>query len=667
MKNIIKITVLFLGGFTLSSCEEFLDRNPISEITPDIYLTEESQLASYANGMYADVLPSNSSTNFGIFGIEGQTDNMAGKTYSNKYVPGQWKVGQSGGDWSFDIIYRCNYFLGRVLPLWKENALEGSEENIKHYIGEMYFFRAYEYFNKLQKLGDFPIVTTTFPDQMEPLVAASKRMPRNEVARFIIQDLDSAIMLMKEIDPDGNKNRLSKKCALLLKSRVALFEGTWLKYFKGTAFVPNGEGWPGKLKDYNADYQYPSGDIDKESRYFLEQAMQAASEVAENITLTENNGIFRQSLSDPVNPYFDMFGAEDMSSYDEVLLWRKYDKGLGVTHAVVQFASRGNAGVGLTRGMVNTFLMADGTPFYKSKTYAGDETIADVKKDRDGRLNLFLKVPGQTNLLNLSSEGTHGAIIEPVPDITEGATGQTYSTGYTISKGLNFDQKHCGNFLSYTGSITFRGVEALLNYIEACYELTGKLDANAARYWRLIRERAKLNPDFEKTIALTDMIEEAKWNWGAYSKGELIDPTLYNIRRERCCELMAEGLRYMDLCRWRSMDQMINQSYHIEGFKLWGPMQDWYIDENTGKSILVYGLDNLESNVSSPERSPYLRPYEISSKSLVLDGYRWAMAHYLSPIAIQHFLITSDNNNVEISPIYQNPGWPTIPNEGALY
>ena len=41
------------------------------------------------------------------------------------------------------------------------------------------------------------------------------------------------------------------------------------------------------------------------------------------------------------------------------------------------------------------------------------------------------------------------------------------------------------------------------------------------------------------------------------------------------------------------------------------------------------------------------------------------MAHYLDPIAIQHFLITSENNNLESSPIYQNPGWPLTANEGA--
>ena len=257
-------------------------------------------------------------------------------------------------------------------------------------------------------------------------------------------------------------------------------------------------------------------------------------------------------------------------------------------------------------------------------------------------------------------------MIEPVPEVTNADAGWGYSTGYTISKGLNYDQKHCGNFKSYTGSITLRGVEAYLNYMEASYEKLGYLDDTAKRYWTAIRERAKVSTDFTKTIAATNMSEEAKGDWGAYSAGRLIDPTLYNIRRERRCELMGEALRYMDLRRWRAMDQLMTSPYHIEGFKLWGPMQDWYKDDN-GNSILVYGLDNSSANVSSPEISKYLRPYEMSSKSLVLNGYGWAMAHYLSPIAIQHFMITSDNNEVEQSPIYQNPGWPMTANTGAEY
>ena len=89
--------------------------------------------------------------------------------------------------------------------------------------------------------------------------------------------------------------------------------------------------------------------------------------------------------------------------------------------------------------------------------------------------------------------------------------------------------------------------------------------------------------------------------------GKLIDPTLYNIRRERRCELMAEGLRYMDLMRWRAMDQMIATPYHIEGFKLWGSMQEWYKNED-GTSQLVYGNGQLKGKCVRPDTQPLPAP-----------------------------------------------------------
>lgn len=87
-----------------------------------------------------------------------------------------------------------------------------------------------------------------------------------------------------------------------MKSRVALFEGTWLKYFKDTPFVPNGPEWPGKSKEYNANYQYPTGDIDKEIDFFLTEAMNAAKEVADATQLVENTGTIQQAISEPANP-----------------------------------------------------------------------------------------------------------------------------------------------------------------------------------------------------------------------------------------------------------------------------------------------------------------------------------------------------------------------------
>ena len=301
----------YIAGMALMgvfcSCNDYLDKEPQSSISPDLYLTEESQLATYANGLYTDILPGH------LYNTDDHTDNQANFTYNNRYMKGQWRTTQSqkmeDDSYRFKFIYSCNYFLETVLPRYTAGQLSGDDTKIRQYIGEIYFLRAHEYFKRYQMFGDFPIVRNTLPDQMEPLIEASKRSPRNEVARFIISDLDSAIMLM-ESGAKSEKTRLSKECALLLKSRVALFEGTWLKYFKNTAFVPNGPEWPGKSKEYNINYQFPTGDIDKEIEYFLGQSMQAAKEIADNAVLVENTGLVQQSEAEPVNPYMNMFGDE---------------------------------------------------------------------------------------------------------------------------------------------------------------------------------------------------------------------------------------------------------------------------------------------------------------------------------------------------------------------
>lgn len=541
------------------------------------------------------------------------------------------------------------------------NTIKGDINSIKHYIGELFMLRACEYFKRYQLFGDFPIITKPLADDITTLSEASKRVPRNEVARFILEDLDRAITLLKA--KTMSTTRINPDAAILLKSRVALFEGTWLKYFKNTAFVPNGDGWPGETKDYNSGYQYPSGNIDSEIDYFLEVAMTASKDIAERYKnrLTENTGILQQSINDPSNPYFDMFAQEDLSSVSEVLLWRKYAYGV-VMHNVGVYSSWGNRGVGLTRGFVQNFLMKDGTPVYVhgnyidgDNYYLGDKTLHDVKQNRDSRLSIFLKEPGQHNILYENPMGESAQMEEGYPLITDADEARRYVTGYTLRKGGAFDQKFYHNSGGYTAAISYRASEALLNYMEASYEKNGALDGTAAEYWKIIRRRSHVDEDFQKTIALTDMNKEAENDWGAYSSGKLLtDKVLYNIRRERRCEFIAEGLRFMDLCRWRAMDQLIECPYIPEGFHLWNtPMQAWYTD-------LLY--DGSEaSNVSSPNVSEYLRPYQKNSKQTCYDGFTWRMAHYLQPIMIKQFLITAeDGKTISTSPIYQNPYWPII-------
>lgn len=656
-RHILYLAVLINAIAALSSCNSLLEKVPKYIVTPEKYLNEASQLGYYANGLYPNILPSHSQYNL-TFVLDQYTDNQAYITPAAKYIKDSWTV-PANGSWYFKNIYDCNYFLDVVIPRFEAGEISGSTTDIRQYIAEVYFLRAYEYFVRYQQFGDFPIVKTALPDEQEVLVEASKRSPRNEVARFILSDLDKAMELMPDRF-EARHTRLNKNCILLLKSRVALYEGTFLKYFKGTPFVPNGEGWPGFNKDYSKSYSYPSGDIDSEINWFLDTAMESAGELSDAISLTENTGSVQQSASDPANPYMDMFCLTDLSSFPEVLLWRQYDQGLKVTNACGEWGNRGNLGAGLTRGMVDCFLMANGLPIYDSASgYHGDEYISDVKVDRDGRLRIFLKEPGQLNNIDVYEGATQAVPVEPYPNIFGSDFSRVYSTGYSIRKGNPLNQIHLtGIATSFVGSISFRGVEAMLNYIEACYERTGALDSKAIGYWKAIRNRAQVDTDIDKTIAATVMAKEAENDWGAYSAGSLIDPTLYNIRRERRCELMAEGLREMDLQRWRAMDQLIETPYHIEGFKIWGPMKGWY------GSQLKYGTP--DANVSSPSRSKYLRPYEKSETSEAYNGLTFSMAHYLQPISVQEMILTSESGDIAGSVIYQNPYWPEEAGHAAI-
>lgn len=657
INNLHKILLVSLLVVFSSSCKKYLDRPPLSDIAPENYLKDESHLAAYSVARYNFRTQATGSDNSGPYTDDTHTDNQASRGYNNRFVPGQWRVGSTGGDWGFGNIYQLNYFLEVVVPRFEKNEISGSTVNIQHYIGEVYLLRAFEYFEKLKVLGDFPIVTTTLPDDATILVEASKRMPRTEVARFILSDLDKAIELLNS-NPPGGKNRISKNAAYLLKSRVALFEGTWLKYHKGTALVPNGPGWPGAEKDYNSGYQFQSGSIDGEIDFFLTEAMASAKVVADAVNLEENTKLIRETPTDN-NPYFDMFSSETLNNVNEVILWRGYSSDLGLGHSSIHYMQYNGGSNGFTRGYVDNFLMANGLPIYAPGSgYQGDDYVQDVKVDRDWRLKLFMKAPGEvkalTNVAEVQREG--------YPNVWTASDGKNnYATGYPVKKGLSydFDQQNLNRGL--TASVVFRAAEAYLNYIEASYEKNGSLDGSAMNYWSKLRERAGVDTDFNKTIAATDMQKESQNDWGAYSKGTLINSTLYNIRRERRSEFIADGMRWVDLIRWRSLDQLESNPYQIEGFKLWGPMEQWYDKPEGGSNLTA-------SNVSSKSLSEYLRVNQINTlNNLVFDGYKWTEAHYLSPIAIQHFLITSsDNATISTSPIYQNPGWPTQADQGPI-
>lgn len=657
--KLVYLKYMIVGLLTLSfaGCNDFLDREPLDQLTPEVFFHSEGDLAAYTINAYNFRTVEPGRYGLSAFKDDNGTDNQAGPDASYFWVPGEKRVKASGGAWDFSEIRSCNYFFDNVLPKYEAGSIRGNDSNIEHYIGEMYVIRAYNYFQKLQDFGDFPIITEALPDKEEVLIENSKRQPRNKVARFILKDLKTATELLQETPPNG-KVRVSKNVAHLLRARVALFEATWEKYHKGTAMVPGGEGWPGNKADIEGF------DIDKEIEYFFNEAMADAKIVGDQMVgaLAVNTDT-REGMDkdlNVLNPYYTMFCDVNLESYDEVLMWRQFAKGQ-VTHNVQMELCRNGGSSGWTRGMVESFLMRNGLPIYADGSeYGGDDQgVNKALEGRDSRISIFTKKDGDVNYYY---DGESNIYDKPL--ILNNKETRAV-TGYTVKKGKHYSgEMAISHDVGESGSVVFRGAEALLIYMEASYEVNGNIDGVAERYWKALRNRAKVDEDYNKTIAATIMSEEAKGDWGAYSHGQLIDATLYNIRRERRNELCGEGFRWADIKRWRACDQI--NGYQIEGFCFWGsPYETAYVDPESGENQVV--VDPVNGNVSPEGNSVYLRPYQLTSvNNLFYNGYMFTEAHYLEPIAQSNFRQTSsDKEDLTKSVIYQNPGWPLVAGQGA--
>ena len=657
-------TLLLGASLGLTACNDYLDVEPQSDITPSAFFYTADDLAAYTINLYNSTFDYIAPGSYGIsiFGWDNDTDNQAGVNASaTRWVPGQWKVG-TNNYWTKDNwaeVRNVNYFFDQVLPKYEAGQISGGSA-VEHYIGEAYVIRAMVYFGFLQSIGDCPIVTTALNDIEEELIVASERQPRHKVARFIIEDLNKAINLLSENGP-GGKNRVTKDVAYLLKSRVALYEATWEKHHAGTAFVPGGPGWPGKdAQGYNAQ-----SEID----YFLTEAMSAAKVVGDKLVdnLAENTGT-KEGMDanfNALNPYYVMFCDTDMDKYPEVLMWREYIEAQGLTHNIQMQLQRNGGGSGWTRGLVNSFVMRNGLPIYAAGSgYDAEwekEGVTATLQDRDARIQIFTKQDGDIDMYSTSGD----VVKHEMHWLLSGTNETRIVTGYAVKKGKHYngymqEAHHKGT----TGSIVFRGTEALLNYMEACVEKNGSVDGTADKYWRALCKRAKVNEDYMVTVNATDLNKEAEGDWAVYSKGQQVSSLLYNVRRERRNEFIGEGMRWADLKRWRALDQVKN--YQVSGMRYWGSIYDGALTLD-GKDRCIVDVAGGTGNMSPVEDGVYVLPNRITSKNnLVFDGYNWCEAHYLNPLAQNVFRQTAsgDKTDLNTSNIYQNPGWPMIDGQG---
>lgn len=617
-----KIFLLAFACAALASCDDFLQRDPLDFGNETSYFKTEADLKNSCNNFYT-FLPEYGQEAGGIYKEDGKSDNMFTGTQSMFYKGEKLIPDVKGSAWEtgFKHLREVNFFIasteGKVMnPNGTRNwdAITGSPENSRHYLGEGYFFRAYEHYKLLTQYGDIPYLTSMLPDDAPSLSEADKRLPRNIVARKIIADLDTAANLLKEtVSQDG---RVLRATAYAMKSRVALFEATWEKYHAATCFVPGNKKWPGQAYAPKG-YSY---DAATEINYFLDQCIAASEQAIAGHDLDAD--------------YQAMFvNSGEIGSNDEVVLARHYKK--GVLSTSWSYYLKGGAGAGATRALVNTYLMKNGLPIYADGSgYHGDETSYEELLDRDPRLSTSIRPAGKV----YDADGNE--LCNYVPNLT-GTGSEKSTTGYELEKWCSKDDAMREHYGCTTAMVLLRTGECMLNYLEAYYLRNGNLGGQCAQYWTALRQRAGMDTDFQKTIAATDLTQEN--DLAVYSKGQMVDKTLYNIRRERRCELFAEGTRLDDLKRWRALDSMVE--YHVEGFNLWDKM---YLDQDQSK---------LNGTVSVAGVGKYVRPNQVNPTNKAYAGYTFPKPHYLEPIPASQFLLSGGATGQ--STIYQNPGWNT--------
>lgn len=408
LKNISFYAFIILVMMGLSSCKKnFLDRFPITEISPQTYFKNEKDLEIYCNGLYSQVPGASIMTD------DTQSDNMETVPY-DKVIAGEYKVPSTGGGWTWTYLRGVNYFLENY------KRAEASAEAKNHYTGVARFFRAWFYYDKVRRFGDVPWYSGTMNINDEALLYKA-RDPRTLVMDSVLNDLDyAATNIRTSKSPRWTINRY---VALAMKSRICLFEGTWRKY-RG-------------LPDANT---------------FLNAAKDAAKRVM------DEGGYSLYSTGKPDADYSNLFSAAD-APQNEVILAYEYSTVLNVMHAFS--AESGAYGRGFTKEMVNSYLMKDGTPFTSQPGYA-TKTYMTEFNNRDPRL-----VQTVLNPLYTRTDPTDATKrYSPIPKIPGGAP-----TGYLEVKFFQDDPIKMVYGQSDNDAPVIRYAEILLNYAEARAEL----------------------------------------------------------------------------------------------------------------------------------------------------------------------------------------------------
>lgn len=470
-----KITYILLALPLLIGCD--LDRTPLDALAPENTFNNKEELETATNGFYS-MLPNAED-------LYGETADLVVPTTLTNEVLGIRTVPATGGGWSWRVLSDINTYL-----IYSARC---KDANVRaEYDGVARFFRAYFYFEKVKRFGEVPWFDTPLTSTDDRLYQG--RTDRNTLLDNMLADIDYAA---QHLPAATNVYKITKWTALAMKSRMALFEGTFRKYHGIAGY----------------------------ERY-LQLAADAAKDFMDNSPYT----IYKEGNT----PYMNLFASKNAIK-SEVIMALNYNIGLNIVHDLNRFFTSDGAKPGLNKKIVDCYLMYDGTRFTDKADY---QTMGfyDEMQGRDPRLAQTIVTPGYKRI-----GGTD--VLSP--------SFSAATTGYQIIKGVTTPADDAWH-KSQNDFPLFRAAEVYLNYAEAKAELGTLTQADLDASILKIRQRVGMpGIDMAAANATPDPYlsnEETGYpNVTGTNKGVILE-----IRRERTIELLCEGFRYYDLIRWKA-------------------------------------------------------------------------------------------------------------------
>jgi len=421
--------------------------------------------------------------------------------------------------WNYEIVRKSNYFLENVDKATMDEALKN------RYKAEVRFLRAYRYFNMASKFGGVPLITKVLGFTEEELNVP--RASKDEVISFVLKELDEVANILPNSYAGGKNNekgRITKGAVLALKSRILLNEA---KYAEAAAAAQEVMGLGYQLFKTSQETE-----IDQKDDYSkLVDFANADEQKKFRLALRSYEGIFHQ--------------ANEGNS--EVILERQYIQQAQPNYLNTYLLEGGVGGwssLTPTQELVNSYqnfktgeAVAVPSNQERAQRYADKDKTAFLQeyKNRDPRFYasiLFETAPW--NALTIDGGYKFSWV--------DGASNMS-KTGYNFRKMVD-TKANRDNLDNHSNVILIRYAEVLLTYAEAKNEATGP-DATVYAAIDQIRERAGM-PKLDRT---------------KYASKEALRNA---IRQERKVELALEGVRYLDIRRWKTAPDVMKNIYNLK-------------------------------------------------------------------------------------------------------